>query len=72
GLCRRHHRMKQHARWRYTLEPDGVITWISPTGEKRVTLPDHTHWPPPCAEPGSAADAPTAPVAELLAGAPPF
>ncbi|MEO7421724.1 MAG: hypothetical protein ABIU87_04940, partial [Ornithinibacter sp.] len=67
-----HHRMKQHGRWRYTLEPDGVITWISPTGEKRVTLPDHTHWPPPCVEPGSAAGASAAPVAELLAGAPPF
>ncbi|MGB7818353.1 MAG: HNH endonuclease signature motif containing protein, partial [Ornithinibacter sp.] len=46
GLCRRHHRMKQRARWRYTLAPDGTVTWMSPQGAKRVTLPDHAVWPP--------------------------
>ncbi len=41
GLCRRHHRMKQHGRWRYTMTPDGTITWISTTGHTRTTEPQH-------------------------------
>ncbi|HET9187066.1 MAG TPA: DUF222 domain-containing protein [Acidothermaceae bacterium] len=33
-LCRRHHRMKTHGRWRPRREPDGAITWISATGHE--------------------------------------
>jgi hypothetical protein len=31
-LCRRHHRLKTHHRWRYTPNPDGTLTWTTPTG----------------------------------------
>ena len=47
GLCRRHHRFKQRRRWTYRLEPDGTVTWTSPNGRRRTTLPDHAVWPPP-------------------------
>jgi hypothetical protein len=46
GLCRRHHRAKQHRSWRYHLLPDGTATWTSPTGTTRVTYPEH-HPPRP-------------------------
>lgn len=39
GLCRRHHRTKQHERWRYELAPDGACTWVSPSGQRRTTYP---------------------------------
>ncbi len=71
GLCRRHHRMKQHARWRYTLTPDGTITWHSPTGQRRVTHPDHAHWPPPPPEPEPAGE-PRKPTADCYPAVPPF
>ena len=32
-LCRRHHRMKTHARWRYRRRPDGVFEWTGPMGQ---------------------------------------
>ena len=51
GLCRRHHRLKQRGRWRYTLSPDGTVEWVSPSGKKRVTHADHTIWPPPPPKP---------------------
>ena len=51
GLCRRHHRLKQRGRWRYTLTPDGTVEWVSPTGKKRITHADHTIWPPPQPKP---------------------
>ncbi|HET7762942.1 MAG TPA: DUF222 domain-containing protein, partial [Phycicoccus sp.] len=51
GLCRRHHRMKQHGKWRYRLDPDGTITWTSTTGRTRVTEPAHRLHPPPNATP---------------------
>ncbi len=68
GLCRRHHRMKQQGRWRYSLDPDGTVTWVSPTGARRVTLPDHAHWPPPSASPPEADPAP----ADRYPALPPF
>lgn len=49
GLCRRHHRLKQRRRWAYRLDPDGTVTWTSPSGRRRTTLPDHASWPPPVA-----------------------
>jgi hypothetical protein len=51
GLCRRHHRLKQRGRWRYTLTPDGTVEWVSPSGKKRITHADHTIWPPPQPKP---------------------
>ena len=41
GLCRRHHRMKQQDRWKYRLAEDGTVTWTSPTGIQRITVPQH-------------------------------
>jgi hypothetical protein len=39
-LCRRHHRLKTHARgWRYVMTRDGVLTVTTPTGITRVTRP---------------------------------
>ncbi len=46
GLCRRHHRLKQRRRWIYQLDPDGTVSWTSPNGKRRMTYPQHAHWPP--------------------------
>ena len=51
GLCRRHHRLKQRRRWTYQLHPDGTTTWTSPTGTRRVVLPEHAALPPPTPAP---------------------
>ncbi|CUR54848.1 putative HNH endonuclease [metagenome] len=39
-LCRRHHRMKTHRRWRYTALQPGVYHWTSPHGDPYLV--DHT------------------------------
>ncbi|KRF35406.1 hypothetical protein ASG94_15035 [Nocardioides sp. Soil805] len=59
ALCRRHHRLKTHGRWRYEMGEPGVFTWTSPLGF--TYLRDHTGsrgtgraWP----EPGTTADPP--------------
>jgi hypothetical protein len=39
-LCRRHHRLKTHARgWRFTLTADGVLAVTTPSGVTRTTRP---------------------------------
>jgi hypothetical protein len=39
-LCRRHHRLKTHARgWVYVMTPDGVLTVTTPSGVTRVSRP---------------------------------
>lgn len=39
-LCRRHHRLKTHARgWRYAMTADGVLTVTTPGGATRTTRP---------------------------------
>ena len=39
-LCRRHHRLKTHARgWHYAMTPDGVLSVTTPTGITRVSRP---------------------------------
>jgi len=39
-LCRRHHRLKTHARgWRYVMTPDGVLTVTTPSGVPRISRP---------------------------------
>ena len=40
-LCRTHHRMKTHARWRYRRRPDGVFAWTGPMGQV-FTVDDRT------------------------------
>ncbi|MDQ6935380.1 MAG: HNH endonuclease [Actinomycetota bacterium] len=39
-LCRRHHRLKTHGRWRYTVLEPGAYLWSSPYGY--TYLRDHT------------------------------
>lgn len=39
-LCRRHHRLKTHGGWRYTMVEPGTFVWRSPLG--RRYLVDHT------------------------------
>jgi hypothetical protein len=39
-LCRRHHRLKTHARgWRYVMTSDGILTVTTPSGVPRVSRP---------------------------------
>ncbi|MGL5867420.1 MAG: HNH endonuclease signature motif containing protein [Dermatophilaceae bacterium] len=57
ALCRRHHRMKQLGRWRYTLHDDGDITWADPTGRVRRTHPAHRVIPRPAPTSGRASGA---------------
>jgi hypothetical protein len=39
-LCRRHHRLKTHARgWLYVMTPDGVLSVTTPSGVTRVSRP---------------------------------
>jgi hypothetical protein len=43
GLCRRHHRIRTHARgWRYAMTPDGVLSVTTPPGVTRTTRPPGT------------------------------
>jgi hypothetical protein len=40
SLCRRHHRLKTHARgWRFTMTADGLLSATSPSGITRTTRP---------------------------------
>ena len=40
GVCRRHHRLKTHGGWTYSMPEPGLYLWRSPTG--RRYLVDHT------------------------------
>ena len=43
-LCRRHHRLKTHARgWRFTMTTDGVLSVTTPSGVTRTTRPPGLH-----------------------------
>jgi hypothetical protein len=47
SLCRRHHRLKTHAPgWQSAIEPDGRLTWTTPTGRRVCTEP-YDYRPPP-------------------------
>ncbi len=39
GLCRHHHRLKQHPRWRAKLDHTARMTWTTPTGHTHTTDP---------------------------------
>jgi hypothetical protein len=45
-LCRRHHRAKTHARWRYHRRPDGSYRWTTPTGHTLDVPPPRRPSPP--------------------------
>jgi hypothetical protein len=34
GLCRRHHRLKTHGGWSYTMPEPGIYLWRSPSGQR--------------------------------------
>jgi hypothetical protein len=34
GLCRRHHRLKTHGGWSYTVPEPGIYLWRSPVGQR--------------------------------------
>jgi hypothetical protein len=38
-LCRTHHRVKTHSRWRYKRLDDGAYTWTSPTDHQYIVTP---------------------------------
>lgn len=38
-LCRGHHVLKHHSRWKVKQHSDGVLTWTSPTGRDHVEQP---------------------------------
>ena len=40
GLCRFHHRLKQHLGWALTQSASGIFTWATPTGRTYITTPD--------------------------------
>jgi hypothetical protein len=42
GLCRYHHKLKQHPRWRLDQAQPGIFTWTTPVGRAYTTGPD-TH-----------------------------
>jgi len=46
GYCTHHHRLKHHAGWCVDADPDGGITWTTPTGHRRTTRP-HDYRPDP-------------------------
>jgi hypothetical protein len=48
AYCTHHHRLKHHAGWSVEAGPDGLLTWITPTGHRYTTAPhDHRPDPPP-------------------------
>ncbi|RBY79089.1 HNH endonuclease [Blastococcus sp. TF02-09] len=47
-LCRRHHRLRTHADgWTHTLDDDGVLTVVTPSGVTRTTRPPGLRIPEP-------------------------
>ena len=43
-FCRRHHRLKHEGGWDVVRDPDGTVTWTSPTG-RTYTVPPPDHRP---------------------------
>jgi len=39
-LCRHHHRLKHHAGWSLTGNPNGTLTWATPTGRQHNSTPE--------------------------------
>ena len=55
AYCLHHHRLKHHAGWRVEAQPDGRLTWITPTGHRHTTEP-HDYRPDPPPPPPSVSD----------------
>jgi uncharacterized protein DUF222/HNH endonuclease len=53
GYCTHDHRLKHHAGWQVDAEPDGGITWTTPTGHRHTTRP-HDYRPDPPSPPDDA------------------
>jgi hypothetical protein len=54
-LCRRHHRLKTHARgWTYAMTPDGVLSVTTSSGVTRTSRPPACHHPTTTRRPSSA------------------
>jgi len=56
ALCRPHHRLKTHTRWRVEQHDDGHLEWTSPTGLTHTTDPPPTHPPDKPDEPDNEAE----------------
>jgi hypothetical protein len=39
AYCTHHHRLKHHAGWHVHADPDGELTWTTPTGHRHTTAP---------------------------------
>jgi hypothetical protein len=39
AYCTHHHRLKHHAGWHVHADPDGELTWTTPTGHRHTTTP---------------------------------
>ena len=59
-LCRYHHRLKTHTRWRVTLHRNRRVEWISPTGRRYLVRRDLDSDGEP-ADPPEKGSAPTQP-----------
>jgi hypothetical protein len=46
AYCSHHHRLKHHAGWQVHANPDGSLTWTTPTGHQHTTTP-HDYRPDP-------------------------
>jgi hypothetical protein len=46
AYCSHHHRLKHHAGWQVHANPDGSLTWPTPTGHQHTTTP-HDYRPDP-------------------------
>lgn len=52
-LCRSHHRLKHSPGWSVTRDPDGRLTWRSPTGHRFTRYPPRLSYPQGGSDPGS-------------------
>ena len=43
GACRRHHKLKQHPRWKLEQARPGHFTWTTPAGRERLPTTPDTH-----------------------------
>lgn len=39
SLCRKHHMVKHHTGWNYSMEDNGTLTWVSPSGRETPSEP---------------------------------
>ncbi|WP_181780968.1 HNH endonuclease signature motif containing protein [Pseudonocardia pini] len=66
GYCPHHHRLKEQPDWEVLAHPDGVLTWITPTGHRHVSRPHD--YRPHTSRPPDPTPAPRSTLPALLAG----